>query len=267
MDLVGVVFAFLSLGAISGFFAGLLGIGGGVILVPGLLWIFSASGLMVEPSMQLAVGTSLATIFVTALSSYWGHRRHGAVHGRVWLRMAPGLVAGGLAGAVIAGQMASETLVVVFALFMFSVALLLLRDVKPRRARPLPGGAGLFMAGVIIASVSALLGIGGGTLTTPYLLWHRFDLRQAIATSAACGVPVTGAGAVGYLLADWHSSMSAAMPWQTGYVYWPAVISLSVSAMLTAPWGAGLTHSLPVGTMRKIFALLLVVVGIHLLTE
>ncbi len=102
--------------------------------------------------------------------------------------------------------------------------------------------------------------------TTPYLLWHRFDLRRAIATSAACGVPIACAGALGYLLTDWHSGMEAAQPWQTGYVYWPAVLGMSVTAIATAPWGARLTHSLPVGLMRKSFALVLIVVGAHLLS-
>lgn len=257
--------AFLLLGAISGFFAGLLGIGGGVILVPGLLWIFTAFALVAEVSMQLAVGTSLATIFVTALASYWGHRRHGAVDGAALVRMTPGLVLGGLAGAVIAGRLDSGVLIVVFALFLIIVALLLWRDIRPRAVRPLPGVMGLFIAGMVIACISALLGIGGGTLTTPYLLWRRFDLRRAIATSAACGVPIASAGAVGYLLADWHSEVTSAVSGQTGHVYWPAVFAMSVGAIAAAPRGARLTHRLPVGKMRKGFALLLAVVGGHLL--
>ncbi len=268
------------LGAVSGLLAGLLGIGGGVVAVPGLLWLFHLSGLPPERLTQLAVATSLAAIILTAAVSTAAHHRRRAVAWRLVFRLAPGLVAGAILGAWLADRLSSDALRRVFGVFELLVAWHLWR------ARPVPGGEGgtleetaslptprpatlMTGAGGIIGALSALVGIGGGTLTTPFLLWCGLGLRRAIATSAACGLPIALAGTLAHVTAGWDDVAPAAdgayRGYYWGYLYWPALLVLAPSAMVTAPWGVRLAHSLPLGALRRLFALLLAVVGLGLL--
>lgn len=189
---------YVLLGGIAGLLAGLLGIGGGLVMVPGLLWLFVLGGVESTALTQLAVGTSLAVIVFTAAVSTAAHHRHRAVQWPVVARLAPGLVLGAVLGAALADRLDSLALRRVFALFELLVALQLLLDLRPSPARALPAGPALAGAGGLIGLVSALVGIGGGTLTTPFLLWYRLGLRRAIATSAACGLPIALAGAASY---------------------------------------------------------------------
>lgn len=253
--------SYLLLGAGAGFCAGLFGIGGGLIIVPALAFMLEApSGSAV---MHTAVGTSLATIIPTALSSIRAHHRHGAISWPLAGRLVPGIVLGTAAGAVFADQVSGETLRMVFAAFMLAISLYMASGIMPSGRRALPGAAGMGAAGFTIGAVSALIGIGGGTLTTPFLTWCRVELRRAIATSAACGLPIALTGTAAYLVAGLGATGLPAG--SSGYIHWPAAIAIAATSIFTAPLGARLTHSLPVARLRRLFALLLALVAVRLL--
>jgi uncharacterized membrane protein YfcA len=254
---------YLTLGAAAGFCAGLFGVGGGLIIVPALVFLLQAQVSPGAPLMQIAVGTSLATIIPTALSSLYAHHRRGAVLWPVCLRLTPGLVLGAALGIVVADNISSNAMRHIFAVFMFVVALHMASGMNPGGRRDLPGPAGMSAAGCGIGLLSALVGIGGGTLTTPFLLWCRTGIRQAIATSAACGLPIAIAGTAGYLLAGFNES--GLPPGSSGYIYWPAVIAIAATSIFAAPLGARLTHTLPVALLRRLFAALLALMALRLM--
>ncbi|MDX9739960.1 MAG: sulfite exporter TauE/SafE family protein [Gammaproteobacteria bacterium] len=260
---------YLSLGAATGLLAGLFGVGGGLIIVPALVFIWTAAqpSIPAEALMHVAIGTSLAAIVPTSIASIWGHQRRGAILWSVWRRLGPAIVLGTLGGAWFAAQLDTTVLRYVFAIFMLTMSLQIAFGLMPRVAH----GAGHLerglagIAGSVIGFVSALVGIGGGSLTTPFLLARGIAIRNAIATSAACGLPIALAGSAGYILMGTvgaHHLPEAA----SGYVYWPAMLAIGASSMLTAPLGAQLTHILPVGLLKRLFALLLAVVAVRLLT-
>jgi len=255
--------AFLALGGVAGVLAGLLGVGGGLVIVPALLWVFRADGVDEAAVAHLAVGTSLATIVATSLSSIRAHHRRGAVLWPVVGRLAPGIVVGALLGAVIADRMATDWLQRVVGVFALTVAVQMLIGTRTEAHRALPGRLGLAGAGTVIGAVSGLVGIGGGSLTVPFLSWCSVDIRRAVATSAACGFPIALAGAIGFVLVGW--GLPELPPLSTGFVHWPAFAGVAAASVLTAPLGARLAHSLPVATLRRVFAAVLVLVGLKLL--
>ena len=259
---------YLLLGACAGLLAGLFGIGGGLVIVPALVFIWgaTAAGVPAEAVMHTAIGSSLAAIVPTALASIYGHQRRGAIDWSVWARLAPAIVAGTAFGAWFAAQVGGEFLRYFFAVFMLLVAVQIAFGLAPSAvAAPgrLPGAPATAAAGAGIGIVSALVGIGGGTLTTPFLMYRGMDIRKAIATSAACGLPIAVTGAAGYLLMG--TLGGADVPAATsGYVHWPAVAAIGATSVLTAPLGAQLTHALPVAALKRLFALLLVAVALRL---
>jgi len=240
-----------------------MGVGGGLIIVPALVFILTSQGLADTVIVHLAIGTSLATIALTSLSSVTAHHRHGAVQWAVFRRLTPGIVIGALLGAAIAAALPSSALRTVFGVFALAVALQLALDRKPKPHRGLPGTIGMTLVGVVIGAVSGIVGIGGGTLTVPFLVWCNVLMRQAVATSAACGFPIAVAGALGFMLMGWNQA--ALPPAATGYVYWPAFAGIALTSILFAPLGAKLTHSLPVPVLRRFFALFLAVLGVKML--
>lgn len=254
---------YLLLGAAAGFCAGLFGIGGGLIIVPVLAFLLQSQLPPEAPLMHIAVGTSLATIIPTALSSLHAHHRRGAVAWPLVRRLTPGIVAGTAGGAVVADAIGSDALRAVFAVFLLGAALQMAAGALPAARRDLPGRAGMAAAGIVIGGVSALVGIGGGTLTTPFLAWCRVELRRAIATSAACGLPIALTGTAAYLIAGLNESGLPAG--SNGYIHWPAALGIAATSVFTAPFGARLTHRLPVTLLRRLFALLLVGVSLRLL--
>lgn len=252
---------YLALGAATGFLAGLFGIGGGLIIVPALALMFEAQ--TGSALMHTAVGTSLATVIPTALSSTLAHHRRGAIAWPLARRLAPGIVLGTAAGAVLADQVGGGALRAIFGVFMLTVSLQMALGVMPAGRRELPGRAGMGAAGFVIGTISALVGIGGGSLTTPFLAWRRVELRRAIATSAACGLPIALTGSVAYLIAGLDATDLPAG--SIGYIQWPAAIAIAATSVFTAPLGARLTHRLPVTLLRRLFALLLGLVALRLL--
>ena len=257
---------YLLTGVIAGLLAGLLGIGGGLVIVPALAALFARQGFAFETLMHFAIGTSLATIIFTSVSSLLAHHRRGSVHWRAVRSMAPGIVVGALGGAWLARQASSPELGVFFGVFEVLVAIQLVVGRQPAPHRVLPGTVGLGLAGGIIGAVSALLGIGGGTLTVPFLLWNRVDIRAAIGTAATCGLPIAIAGAAGFALSGLGGLGTGEAPGlNTGFIYWPAVAGVVSSSVLMAPVGARLAHRLPRRVLQRTFALLLAVIGIKMI--
>ncbi len=250
---------YVLLGAVAGILAGLLGVGGGIVIVPALYFLFHLQGFPEPLVMHLAVGSSLMTVIFTSISSTLAHHRRGAVLWPAALWLAPGIVIGALLGAGLADLLPEATLRRAFAVFEFYVALQMLLGLKPKPSRNLPGPPMLGLIGGGIGTLSSMLGIGGGTLTVPFLIWCNIHIRNAVATSAACGLPIAVAGASGFLLTGWGRPQLPA--WSSGYIYWPAVLGVVSSSALFAPLGARIAHAIPVDTLKRVFAAVLMIVG------
>lgn len=253
---------YLVLGLATGFVAGLLGVGGGLIMVPVLTWAFLGQGFNADYNIHLALGTSLATIVFTAIASLRAHHGHGAVEWGVVRRIAPGIVLGTLAGALVAAHLSDRGLKVFFTLFLFYAATQMLFGFKPKAVRGLPGWPGMTAAGGVIGIVSSWVGIGGGTLTIPFLTWCNVRMQAAIGTSSAVGLPIALAGAVGYVLAGRAATDLPA--WSAGFIYLPAFAAIVSMSWLTAPLGARCTHSWPVARLKRVFAGLLYLLGVRM---
>ncbi|MFV2054967.1 MAG: sulfite exporter TauE/SafE family protein [Thiohalomonadales bacterium] len=252
-----IILAYLLVGVVAGLLAGLLGIGGGIVIVPALSFL-----LQITPDyvMHVAVGTSLAIVAVTATSSAWAHSRKGTVKWPVIYRLTGGLIVGTLIGVLLVNQLSSDNLRVFFAVFELLVAIHIAIGVQTPSATVQPSMLILSIASLTIGIVSAFAGVGGGVMLVPLLLWLGLTFKQAISTSAACGVPIAIAGSIGFMLIG--TDTSAQLPeMSTGYVYWPAFLSIAFTSVLFAPLGAKLAHALPADVLRKIFASFLFVVG------
>jgi uncharacterized membrane protein YfcA len=248
--------AFLLLGAAVGFFAGLLGVGGGGIMVPVLTSLFLSLGF--AESVHMALATSLAAIIVTSFASARSHHAHHAVLWPVVWRMSPGIIVGTLGAAFIAGMIPMKALAWFFSLFMAYVAVQMLWNIKPKPSRGLPTTLPLIAAGFGIGGISAFVAIGGGSLTVPFLTWCNVKVQQAIGTSAALGLPIAMSGTLGYAISGVIAAPAQSMPpWSLGFVYVPAVLLISIVSFFTAPLGVKLAHRLPVPLLKKLFALLL----------
>ncbi|MDH5179652.1 MAG: sulfite exporter TauE/SafE family protein [Gammaproteobacteria bacterium] len=251
------------LGLFTGVVAGLLGVGGGLIIVPVLVMIFQQQGFNADIIVHLAVGTSLATIVFTSLSSVRAHHAHGAVLWPVFWRLTPGIVVGALLGAVAAELMSAAFLKRFFAVFELAVALQMWLGLRPDAARALPGRWAMSGAGGVIGLVSAIVGIGGGTLTVPFLVWCNVTMQKAVATSSATGLPIAVAGATGFMLTGWGESSLPAQ--SSGFVYQPAFFGIVVTSVLSAPLGAWLAHKLPAKVLKKVFAIFIAILGLRML--
>jgi uncharacterized membrane protein YfcA len=253
---------YLGIGLVAGFIAGLLGVGGGLILVPVLSWVYAHQGFPAEYNIHLALGTSLATIVLTSLSSLRAHHGHGAVRWQIVRRITPGIVAGTLAGAIAAAWLPDFGLRVFFTIFLFYAATQMLFGFKPKAHRQLPGWPGMTAAGTVIGTVSSWVGIGGGTLSVPFMTWCNVRFQEAIGTSAAIGFPIAVSGTVGYALSG--QAAQGLPEWSLGFVYLPALAAIAAMSMISAPWGARLTHSLPVAKLKRIFAGMLYLLAVRM---
>lgn len=242
-------------GAVAGILAGLLGVGGGIVIVPVLLVLFTKQGLPPDFIMQMALGTSLASIMFTSVSSMRAHHRHGAVRWNIVLAIAPGIILGTLAGSYVASVLSTAFLKGFFVCFLYYVATQMFLNFKPKPTRAVPGRTGIFGVGGFIGLISALVGIGGGTLSVPFMTWCNVPLHQAVGTSAAIGFPIALAGTVGFVF---NGLGRTGLPTETlGFIYLPALVGLVVMSMLTAPTGARIAHKLPVPQLKRAFAVFL----------
>jgi len=253
---------FLFLGAFVGLMAGLFGIGGGGIMVPILTSIFLAQNIPIENVVHLALGTSMASIIITSFSSMRAHNNNKNVSWSIVKAMSIGILTGTFLATFIASKISSIYLAVFFMLFMAYVSIQMFLNKKPNPNRDLAGKKGLFLAGNSIGAISALVSIGGGSLTVPYLIWSNIELKKAIGTSAAIGLPISIAGTLGYLINGWDNS--SIENYTFGFIYLPAVFLISITSYFTAPYGAALVHKLPVNNLKKMFALLLSILSIKM---
>lgn len=253
----------LGAGSCAGLLAGLFGIGGGIILVPILIWLFKMQSIGGESLVVMAIATSLATINITSISSVYAHHRLGAIHWQTVMRLAPGILIGSIIGTVIADQLPGKILKLFFAIYLLIVALQMALQIKPKADSIHFSAPVLISAGGVIGTLSAILGIGGGTLTVPFLVKCRLPMRNAVAISSACGLPIAVAGTLSYALLGWHKTN---LPMHSfGYVYLPAFFGIIFTSVLFAPIGAKLAHTIPTQTLKRIFAVFLFIVGIRLL--
>jgi uncharacterized protein len=257
--------AYLGVGLAVGFLAGLLGIGGGAVLVPVLVLVFTAQGLASEHVLHMALATAMATIMFTSVSSMRAHHAHGAVDWSIARAITPGILAGSFCAARVAGFISKRPLAILFTGLVFYAATQILFDVRPRESRELPGRSGLFAAGAAIGAGASLLAAGGAFLCIPFLAWCRVPLRRAIGTAAAVGLPIALAGTAGYVVQGLRVDGLPAP--SLGYVYLPALVLVAATSMLAAPLGARVAQRLPVKRLRVIFALVLYALALRMLAS
>lgn len=254
----------LVLGAFGGFLAGLLGIGGGMILVPFLTMLFLWKGMPIELVVHSCIATSMAMICFTSLSSMRAHHKRGGILWPVVAALVPGVLIGGfLSGGVVFSFINTAWLALIFALFMAYSSYNMAVNKKPKPSRQLPGFLGTSAMGAVIGFVSGLVGAGGGFLTVPFLVWCNVDIRKAVSTSAALGFPIAIANSVGFIFSGIKEI--GLQPGMLGYVYWPALLVLISTSMLMAPVGAKYAHTWPVGRIKKTFAGILAFICIYML--
>lgn len=263
MSLLLLFALYLILGAFAGTLAGLFGIGGGLVIVPVLIFSFGLQGVSGEIAAHLAVGTSLATIVFTSLSSIRSHYVRGGVRLDIFRPMTLGIVVGAVLGAWTASLLSGESLQLIIGVFVILVALKMLLEVNPKPGRTVPGAAGLGGAGAGIGWASAIFGIGGGTLTVPFLSWCNVRMQQAVGTSAACGLPIAVAGAAANVATGWQNPELPDL--SVGFIYLPALLGIVLTSVIFARFGAELAHRLDARVLKRIFAIMLILVGIRFL--
>lgn len=255
---------FMAIGLVAGYLAGFLGIGGGFVVVPALTYLFLSEAGLSAMAIHYAIATSLATMLVTSLSSIWAHQKRGAVQWATVRALAPGLVIGAVLGAAIADQLPGEVLTRVFGGFALLAGLQLVLSKQPEAHRDLPGPLKTGLIAALFGAISSLVGIGGGSLTAPWLMWHRVRAQLAVATAAACGYPIAVAGTLSYVILGRMGDAGTAF---SGYVHLPAFIGIALTSALAAPLGVATVHKLPPLLVRRIFGGFLLLVGIRMLAN
>jgi hypothetical protein len=257
-----VILAYLLIGLLAGYLAGFLGIGGGFVVVPALTWLFLQNTDLAPFAVHMAVATSLGTMLVTSFSSILAHHRRRAIRWTLVRALAPGLVIGAVLGALLADRLDGEALVRVVGMFAILAGLQLVLGRKPTGEKELPGQPAVSLVGVMIGGISSLIGIGGGALTGPWQMWHGIRAQNAVATSAACGYPIAIAGSLAFVVLGLNSGLPAGA---LGYVHLPAFAGIAVASALAAPLGAATVHRLPPATVRRLFGVFLLLVGLRMM--
>ncbi|MFT6551396.1 MAG: putative membrane protein YfcA [Zhongshania marina] len=254
-----ILLIYLAVGAVAGLAAGLFGVGGGLVIVPALVACFGFLAVAPEIAMQLAVGTSLATIVVTSVSSVRAHHQLGNIDWSCWRILAPGIAVGVVFGVATAAALPERALKLAFGVFSLIVAAYMGLGSVPAASRQLPNALGLSSVGVVIGYFSAMFGIGGGSLTVPYLSWCNVRIQAAVATSAACGLPIAVVGAASNMVAGFgHQDLPA---YSVGFIYLPAFLGVVLLSAPFAKWGAQLAQRLSARRLKQCFATFLVIVG------
>jgi uncharacterized membrane protein YfcA len=253
----------LVIGLCTGFLAGLLGIGGGMLMVPFLTFILTAKGFPADYTVKMAVATSLATISLTSLSSVRAHHQRGAVLWPIVRVLAPGIVLGSLVGAQFAAALPGKLLGILFAIFVAFSATQMFIDRKPKPSRTLPGRLGTFSMGWVIGMLSSLVGAGGAFVSVPFMTWCNVKIHDAVGTSSALGFPIAMAGTLGYILAG--QNLPAMPPGSFGFLYLPGLVVISIASICTAPLGARTAHRMDIRPLKKVFASILYVLAAYFL--
>jgi uncharacterized protein len=259
------LFLFLALlGLFSGFMAGLLGIGGGMVMSPFLTWLLTQRGLSTDLAVKVAIATAMATIIFTSLSSVRAHHQRGAVRWNLVLRIAPGIVLGGAFASIgIFTLLRGNVLAIIFAVLVCFSATQMLLNIKPQPTRQMPGTVGQSAAGTVIGFVSGLVGAGGGFISVPWMVTHNVPMLQAVATSAAFGFPIALSNTVGFVVSG--LTVGSLPPYSLGFVWFPALAIIASCSVLTAPLGARAAHKLPVPQLKRVFALMLYLLAGYML--
>ena len=252
------------LGVCTGFIAGLLGIGGGMLMVPFITVIMSRRGVGPDLAVKMAIATSMATIIFTSLSSVWAHHRRGAVRWDIVKRLAPGIVAGSMLGSLgVFSLLKGAYLAIFFGLFVSFSATQMFLNKKPQASRQMPGVSGQFVAGGLIGFLSGLVGAGGAFVSVPFMTWCNVAIRNAVATSAALGFPIAVSNVIGYIVSG--QTIHNLPMGSFGYLWLPALGVIAVCSFVTAPFGAKAAHSLPIDKLKRIFASILYLLAAYML--
>ncbi len=254
---------YVALGVVAGILAGLLGIGGGLIIVPMINFALSVQGIHTEYNHHIALGTSLTTIIFTSVSSFLAHHKRGSVLWPVVFMLSAGVVVGTFGGVQLTKNVDGRYLQMFFIVFLIYMGTQMFLNVKPKPSRGLPGLGPNTFVGLVIGFVSSLVGIGGGSLTVPYLTWCNVPMIKAIGTSAAVGFFIAVAGAAGSLSAGW--GLPGLPEWSFGFVYGPALLGIAGASICTAPLGVKMANSLPVERLKRFFAIFLYVMAAQML--
>lgn len=255
---------YLVIGALVGTMSGLLGIGGGILIIPSLIAIFSYSKIIPDSFiMHMAIGTSLAIVIMTTTSGLYSYHRRGSVQWDIVKQIAPSLLLGVLIGALITNFLSSHFLKNLFGVFLFLVSLKFLFEKNKKEIGAILSKKWMWLIAFVIGIFCSLLGLGGGVLLMPFLLHCQIEIRKAAGTSLACGMMVGTVATISFMLSSTEATKM--IPWTTGYVYWPAFFGISIASMIFAPVGTSLAHKLPTAILRKIFAIFLMVVAVDML--
>lgn len=255
---------YLAIGGVVGLFAGMLGVGGGLLIIPSLAYALEAQGFPREYVLHIAIGTAMASIMFTSVSSTRAHALRGSVRWDIARAMTPGILVGSLLGAILAKFISTRMLALYFAAFVCYLAINMVTGTRTKVGAQPPGSIGIFTAGFVISGLCSLLAMGGAVMTVPFMLRWRISMVQAIGTAAAVGFPIALGGTVGYVMSGWDSALPK---WSIGYVYLPALAALTFASVLAAPLGARIAHRVPDKVLQLIFSSLLLVLAGHMLVS
>jgi len=247
---------FAAAGLLAGFMAGLLGIGGGFIFVPFLLIVLPRIGIDQDLVAHFAVGTSLGCISLTSISSAYAHYRKGAIIGGLLPYLVPSLLIGSGLGSLVAGILAGKYLIAIFAIGALVTASYLLSGHQAKTVAQKQSKAAYFIYGGFTGIASALIGIGGGSILVPYLVYRGHPMVRAVATAATCGFPIALAGSIGFIYTGWQLDLKIALA--SGFIYWPALVGMVIFSALSAPLGAKLAHFVSERKLKQLFAVFLI---------
>lgn len=255
---------YILIGILAGTASGLLGIGGGVIIIPGLVWLFKAQGISYHLIMHMAAGTALASMILTASSSAYGHIKRGANVWPTYKRLAPGIIIGTIIGAIIGHFIPNRALEIIFGIFIIFFAVRMILNFQSKPSRKLPNNFFTFLIAFIIGAKSGILGIGGGAIIIPVLTYCNVKIRDTVAISATCSVTIAIIGAISFMLMGQYATHLPNL--SIGYVYLPALLGIILVAPLCAQIGAYFSHRLPVDTLKRILGFVLLIIAVRMLS-